>query len=56
MQKLLLLSVILVSFLLPIRAARLGRVRTGYREATIGFSVFCVLYLIGLVVFYPALK
>jgi hypothetical protein len=53
MHKLLLLSVLAASFWLPLRAAKLSSMKRGFREATIGFSIFCVLYLIALVVYYP---
>ena len=55
MQKILLLSVLLVTLAVPIHAAKLTRVRKGWQETMIGYAVFCVLYGISLLWIYPAL-
>jgi predicted cobalt transporter CbtA len=56
MKKALLFSLILATLYLPIRASKLKSLRKGLLETLVAFSAFCVLYLIGLLWVYPALK
>ena len=55
MQKLLLLSILLVSLAIPIYASRLSRARRGWSETMIGYFVFCALYGMALLWLYPSL-
>ncbi|NOU29792.1 MAG: hypothetical protein HOO96_17955 [Polyangiaceae bacterium] len=56
MKKAILISILLSTLYLPIRAAKVQKLRVGSSEAIVGFSLFCVLYLIGVLWVYPALK
>jgi hypothetical protein len=56
MKKLLLMSIIIATFAFPIRAARLRSLKKGATETVVGFSIFCVIYLVLLLLVYPTLK
>ena len=56
MRKLLLLSMLLVSFALPIRAARDRSAVRGMRRAIVGVAVYVVLYVIALLLILPRLS
>jgi predicted membrane-bound dolichyl-phosphate-mannose-protein mannosyltransferase len=56
MKKLLLMSLILMTFVLPIRAARLKSLKRGATEMFVGFSIFGVVYLLLTLMVYPELK
>lgn len=49
------MSLILMTFVLPLRAARLKSLRRGATETFVGFSVFGVLYVIMALLVYPEL-
>ena len=55
MQKLLLVSILAATMLIPLVAAKGGTVRSAVRRSVIATVAFCVLYWLGLVVVYPRL-
>jgi hypothetical protein len=56
MQKLLVYSILLASFVIPLVAARAKTTKTAVRATIIASSVACVLYAIGLIFFYEGVK
>ena len=56
MHKALLFSLLLATVWFPIRASKVRNLRTAATEAIVGFGVFAVLYWLGLMWVYPALK
>lgn len=55
MQKLLLISILFATVLIPLFVARGGSVKSAVRRAMIATGVFCVVYWLGLLVVYPML-
>lgn len=55
MQKVLLISILAASGLIPLAAARVRDPVLGLRRAIVGIFGFEVLYLIGLLLLYPRL-
>ena len=55
MQKALLISILLASALIPLRAARAPDPVRGLRRAVLGVFGFEVAYLLGLLLIYPRL-
>jgi hypothetical protein len=55
MQKLILISILLASAVIPARAARERSARRGLRKALFAMLVFYVLYVLALVFVYPRL-
>ncbi len=56
MAKLLLLSVIFATILLPARAAREKNAKRGFRKTVISLAVFNLLWILGLVFLYGRLQ
>jgi hypothetical protein len=55
MGKLLLISIVLATFVLPLRAARDPEPVRGLRRAVVGMAVFVFLYVLGIVYILPRL-
>ena len=55
MQKVLLISILFATMLIPLVAARGGSLKSAVRRTAIATGVFCVLYWLGLIFVYPAL-
>lgn len=56
MQKVLLISILFATVLIPLIAARGGSVKSAVRRSAVATGVFCVLYWLGLLLVYPALS
>ncbi len=56
MQKVLLISILFATVLIPLFAAKGGSVKSAVRRSAIATGVFCVLYWVGLVFVYPQLS
>ena len=56
MQKILLISILFATVLIPLFTARGGSARSAVRRTAIATGVFCVLYWLGLVLVYPHLE
>lgn len=56
MQKVLLISILFATVLIPLFAAKGGSVKSAVRRSALATGVFCVLYWVGLVFVYPQLS
>lgn len=56
MQKLLLMSILVGTVLIPLFSARGGTVKAAIRRSMIATAVFCVFYWLGLMFVYPMLE
>ncbi len=56
MQKLLVFSILLASFVIPLVASRASTTKIAVRNAIIASSAVCVLYLLGLMFLYEGVK
>jgi hypothetical protein len=56
MQKLLVYSILLGSFVIPLVASRAKTTKSAVRGAIIASSAVCVLYLLGLMFLYEGVK
>ena len=56
MQKLLVYSLLLASFVIPLVASRASTTKAAVRAAVIASSAACVLYMLGLMFFYEDIK
>jgi hypothetical protein len=55
MQKALLISILVATLVIPLRASRIQDRRKAIRRMDKQLFVFCALYVVGLVVVYPLL-
>jgi len=55
MQKALLISILVATLVIPLRASRIQDRRKAIRKMDTQLFVFCALYVVGLVVVYPLL-
>lgn len=55
MDKLLLMSILIVTFALPMRASRDPSPVRGLRRTVVGMTIFVALYILGVVYVYPHL-